>query len=158
MLDQITPVLLTFNDAPNVGRTLSHLRWAKDIVVVDSGSTDETIQIVKHFPNTRLFVRLFDNHANQWRCAVMETAIVTPWILRLDADYQLTSALLDEIRALDPKTSVSAYRISFDYAIFSAVIALPTQHDTPKARALHYPTEWTHRSMDDRRCYQCIEE
>ncbi len=119
MLDQITPVLLTLNEAPNIGRTLSHLTWAKDIVVVDSGSTDETVNIVKRFTNARLFARPFDNHANQWRYAVSETAIVTPWILRLDADYQLTPELFEELRKLDTKVPVNAYRIGFDYAIFA---------------------------------------
>ena len=58
-------------------------------------------------------------HANQWRYAVEETQIATDWILRLDADYQVSDALVAEIAALDPNAPVSAYRISFDYAIFS---------------------------------------
>ena len=37
-LDQITPVLLTYNEEQTISRTLSHLAWATDIVVVDSGS------------------------------------------------------------------------------------------------------------------------
>jgi glycosyltransferase involved in cell wall biosynthesis len=43
MLDQITPVLLAYNEEQNISRTLSHLAWAKDIVVVDSASTDGTL-------------------------------------------------------------------------------------------------------------------
>ena len=54
MLNEITPVLLTFNEAANIGRTLSCLTWAKDIVIVDSGSTDETISIVARFPQVRV--------------------------------------------------------------------------------------------------------
>ena len=119
MLDHITPVLLTYNEAPNIGRTLSHLMWAKDIVVVDSGSTDDTVDILKRFPNVRMFTRPFDTHGNQWCFAVTETAIASSWILRLDADYQVTPALLDELRELNPDGSVDAYRIGFDYAIFS---------------------------------------
>jgi hypothetical protein len=45
MLDHITPVLLTYNEEQNVGRTLSHLAWASDIVVVDGGSTDGTLAV-----------------------------------------------------------------------------------------------------------------
>jgi len=118
MLDQITPVLLTLNEAPNIERTLSALAWAKDIVLVDSGSADRTIEIVKRFPNVKLFTRQFDNHANQWRYAVTETAIGTPWILRLDADYQVSPELLAEMRALFADAPVNGYRVKFDYAVF----------------------------------------
>jgi glycosyltransferase involved in cell wall biosynthesis len=119
MLDHITPVLLTHNEEQNIGRTLSRLGWAKDIVVVDSGSTDGTLDILADWPNVRLFNRRFDTHAKQWRYAVEETQIATDWILRLDADYQLSDALVSELAQLDPDAPVSAYRIRFDYAIFS---------------------------------------
>ena len=117
MLADITPVILTFNEAPNIGRTLSRLAWARDIVVVDSGSSDDTLSILGSFAKVRLFSRAFDSHAGQWRYATLETGIATPWILRLDADYQLSDALIEELKALDPASPASAYRIAFDYAI-----------------------------------------
>ena len=55
MPDQIVPVLLTYNEEQNISRTLSHLAWAKDIVVVDSGSTDGIRAALAHFPNARMF-------------------------------------------------------------------------------------------------------
>jgi len=119
MLDHITPVLLTHNEEQNIGRTLSRLGWAKDIVVVDSGSTDETLAILAACPNVRVFNRPFDTHAKQWRYAVEETQIATDWILRLDADYQVSDELVSELSQLDPDAPVSAYRVRFDYAIFS---------------------------------------
>ena len=119
MLDHVTPVLLTHNEGQNIARTLSRLAWAKDIVVVDSDSTDGTLAVLADFPNVRVFKRSFDTHGNQWRYAVEETQIATDWILRLDADYQVSNSLVSEIAALDPHAPVSAYRISFDYAIFS---------------------------------------
>ena len=118
MLGEITPVLITFNEAVNIGRTLSRLGWAKDIVIVDSGSTDETISILKGFPQVRVFHRAFDTHGNQWRYATQETGIRTKWILRLDADYEVTQALIAELSALDADAPVTGYRIAFDYAIF----------------------------------------
>jgi glycosyltransferase involved in cell wall biosynthesis len=119
MLDHITPVLLTHNEEQNIGRTLSRLGWAKDIVVVDSGSTDGTLTILAACPNVRVFNRRFDTHAKQWRYAVEETQIATDWILRLDADYLVSDALVSELAQLDPDSPVNAYRIRFDYAIFS---------------------------------------
>jgi hypothetical protein len=56
---------------------------------------------------------------NQWRYATQETKIDTDWLLRLDADYQVSDALVAELARLDPNAAVSAYLIGFDYAIFS---------------------------------------
>jgi glycosyltransferase involved in cell wall biosynthesis len=119
MLDAITPILLTYNEADNIGRTLSRLSWAKDIVVVDSGSNDETLTIIAGFPKVRIFHRPFDTLGNQWRFAMEETQVATPWVFRLDADYLVSEALIEEISKLDPDRAECAYRIAFDYAVFS---------------------------------------
>jgi glycosyltransferase involved in cell wall biosynthesis len=119
MLSQITPIILTYNEAPNIARAMSRLTWAKDIVVVDSKSTDGTVAELARWPNVRVFSRIFDTHASQWNYAVTDTDVKTPWILRLDADYLLTNDLIDELRALHPESDTNAYAIAFDYAIFS---------------------------------------
>ena len=118
MLDMITPVILTWNEQPNIARTLARLDWARDIVVVDSGSDDGTLETLRANPRVRLFNRAFDSHARQWSFAVMETGIETDWILRLDADYQVTDELIAELRESTPSADTVAYRIAFDYAIF----------------------------------------
>lgn len=46
LFDQITPVILTYNEAPNIERALEQLRWARDIVVVDSFSNDATLESI----------------------------------------------------------------------------------------------------------------
>jgi glycosyltransferase involved in cell wall biosynthesis len=118
VLDSITPVLLTFNESPNIGRTLARLAWAADIVVVDSGSTDDTLTILKSHPRVRLFHRHFDTHHAQWRYAMQETGIRTPWALRLDADYQLSEAFIAEMSGLSSANAAVAYKAGFDYAVF----------------------------------------
>ena len=65
-LNQITPLILTYNEAPNIQRTLKNLTWAKQIVVIDSFSTDKTIEILKNFKQVSIFQRQFDSHASQW--------------------------------------------------------------------------------------------
>lgn len=62
MLDRITPLILTYNEAPNIGRTLERLSWAWHIVVLDSFSDDSTAEIVSGFPQTRIYRREFDTH------------------------------------------------------------------------------------------------
>src|SRR5215204_1989322 len=101
MLEQITPVILTRNEAPNIGRTLEQLCWAGDIVVVDSFSDDGTLEIVSGFPQVRVSQRMFDSHAEQWNFALRETGISSEWVLALDADYMLTPAFVEELKGLN---------------------------------------------------------
>lgn len=117
MLEQITPVILTFNEAPNIARTLEKLSWAREVVIVDSFSSDETLVIVSRFPNARLTQRRFDTHAQQWNHAIRETGITTPWVLALDADYVLTDALIKELSTLQPEKETNGYRARFIYCI-----------------------------------------
>src|SRR4030081_1172328 len=117
MLDSITPLILTYNEAPNIGRTLEQLRWARDIVVVDSFSDDETVEIANSFPRVRVFQRKFDNHGTQWNFALNETGIVTEWVLALDADYVLTPEFVDELKMLKPLAKTKGYQARFTYCI-----------------------------------------
>lgn len=117
MLAQITPVILTCNEASNIGRVLEKLTWASDIVVVDSLSTDSTISLVASTTTARIFRRPFDSHAMQWTYALTETGIKTEWVLALDADYILTDGLVTELAALNPGASVNAYFVRFDYCV-----------------------------------------
>jgi glycosyltransferase involved in cell wall biosynthesis len=117
MLDQITPILLTYNEAPNVARTLERLLWARDIVVVDSHSTDETLDILSSFPQVRVYQRDFDNFAAQWNFALENTGIATDWVLTLDADFVLTPELVTELDQLRPDLHVKGYRAPLVFGI-----------------------------------------
>lgn len=117
MLEQITPLILTYNEAPNIARVLSGLTWAREIVVVDSFSDDETVQIASSFPNVRVVQRGFDNHRNQWDYGLKETRITTPWVLALDADYVVTDEFVAELKTLQPNKETDGYRASFIYCI-----------------------------------------
>ena len=117
MLDQITSLILTYNEAPNIARVLRGLGWAQEIVVVDSFSDDETVQIANSFPNVRVVQRAFDNHRNQWEFGLKETGISTPWVLALDADYVVTEESIVELKALQPNSGTAGYRASFIYCI-----------------------------------------
>jgi glycosyltransferase involved in cell wall biosynthesis len=113
--EQITPLILTYNEAPNLRRTLERLTWAKEIVVVDSGSTDDTVAIARSFPNVRVLVRPFDTFAGQ--CNFGLEQIQTPWVLSLDADYVLSDELVAELKAWRPEGAVAGYRAAFRYCV-----------------------------------------
>lgn len=117
MLEQITPLILTYNETSNIGRTLDKLRWAKDIVIVDSYSTDETLEIIKKCPQARAFQRRFDAHADQWNFGLKETGIATDWVLALDADYMLSDQLVEELKGLVPTDDIHGYTAGFKYCI-----------------------------------------
>jgi hypothetical protein len=117
MLDSITPLVLTLDEMPNLERTFAPLAWARRIVVVDSGSTDGTREWLQRDSRVALFTRPFDAHARQWEYGLRETDIQSPWILALDADHVVTLGLLDELRALDPRSDVDGYEAPFRYLI-----------------------------------------
>jgi len=117
MLEQITPLILTFNEESNIARTLDQLSWAQDIVVVDSESTDATREILAHYPNVRVFTRRFISHADQWNFGLLQTGIKTEWVLALDADYVLTKEYVQELARLVPPGDIAGYRTKFTYCI-----------------------------------------
>jgi glycosyltransferase involved in cell wall biosynthesis len=116
LLHEITPMILTFNEEANIGRTLSKLIWAKRILIIDSGSTDRTLEIVRQFPQAIVIRREFDTAATQ--CNFGLSHVDTDWVLSLDADYVLSDDLVLEIASLRPDGSVRGFRARFVYQIF----------------------------------------
>ena len=117
MLDAITPIILTFDEEANIGRCLAGLTWAYSVLVVDSFSTDKTVEIARSFANVKLIQNRFVDPASQLNFALDSGEVKTPWILRMDADYLLAQPLRQEIDALDPPPTLGAYRIPFRYAV-----------------------------------------
>jgi len=116
MLEQVTPLILTYNEASNIERTLQQLTWAKRIVVVDSYSSDRTLDILEIYPQVQIFQREFDTHANQWNYGLQQ--VKTEWVLSLDADYLVTDELIAEIEALPKNSLVDGYFAKFKYCVF----------------------------------------
>jgi glycosyltransferase involved in cell wall biosynthesis len=114
-LAEITPLILTFDEGPNICRSIERLSWAADIVVVDSFSTDGTADLVSRFPQARLIQRRFDTFANQCNFGLQQ--ISTPWVLSLDADYVLPPQLLTELERLETTSEVAGYRCAFRYLV-----------------------------------------
>jgi glycosyltransferase involved in cell wall biosynthesis len=115
MLAEVTPLILTFNEQVNIERTLNRLAWARQIVVVDSGSTDGTLELLKAFPAVRVVYRPFDDHTSQWNFGLDQ--VTTSWVLSLDADYVLTQQLVEELRGMELSHSTVAYSAAFRYVL-----------------------------------------
>ena len=122
MLSSITPLVISYNEEANLDRTLRALLWAKRVVVLDSGSQDRSHQIATSFSNVEWKVRDFDNHAGQCNYALRNLVGNAPFVLSLDADYVVTSELIEEMASLDPAEHVSAYQVGFRYCINGAAL------------------------------------
>jgi glycosyltransferase involved in cell wall biosynthesis len=109
MMPKLSVTIVTYNEGQNIRRTLESVKWVDEIVVVDSGSTDDTVPIcegygVRVIQAGRIGVAKVKNLA-------IEKA-TGEWILSLDADEPIESALADEIRAIIVSpTSLDGYRI-----------------------------------------------
>jgi glycosyltransferase involved in cell wall biosynthesis len=115
LLDQITPLILTRDEDANIERTLSQLTWANEVVIIDSFSTDGTLEIARRFPNARIVQRQIDTIAGQTSYGLSQ--VQTPWVLLLDADYFVPSDLVEEMKQLDPPSGVRGYVGAFRYAV-----------------------------------------
>jgi glycosyltransferase involved in cell wall biosynthesis len=113
--DIVTPLLITFNEIQNIGRTLAKLDCARRIVVIDSGSTDGTLEILAKDSRIEVVHRPFDSFAEQ--CNFGLTHIRTDWVLSLDADYELSDAFVSELAGLAPNPEDTGYKAAFVYRI-----------------------------------------
>jgi glycosyltransferase involved in cell wall biosynthesis len=148
-LENVDVLVLTYNEAPNIGRTLAALSRFPEVVVLDSGSSDGTAEIVGGFPNARLSTRRFDGHASQWTYGLTGSGLRRPWVLALDADYLVSPTLVDEISRLEPPAMVAGYRSSFRYCIngrpLSGTLYPPVVVLYRRAKASYVQSGHTHR-------------
>lgn len=92
----ISATIITLNEGDKIGSAIKSLKGlADEIIVVDSGSIDKTVEIAEKL-GAKVFFRKFDNFANQKNWAVSKTK--GDWILALDADEEIPPALAEEIK------------------------------------------------------------
>lgn len=90
-------IILTYNEEVNLENCLKNIfGWADEIFIVDSYSTDKTLEIAKKY-GAKIFQHPFENQAVQFNWALDNLKVKNEWILRLDADEYLTPELKGEI-------------------------------------------------------------
>lgn len=102
----ISATIITKNEAANIADCLKTLMWSDEIVVLDSGSTDDTVEIAKTFTD-KVYVETWRGQGDQKNRAV-ELA-TGPWIFSVDADERCTPQLAAEIREVTANDNHSAY-------------------------------------------------
>jgi glycosyltransferase involved in cell wall biosynthesis len=97
MRKTLSVAMIAMNEEANLPRTLETVRWADEIVIVDSGSKDRTLEIAQSF-GAKTSYHDFGGHGEQKNVAI--DLCTSEWVLLLDADEVLTQELQQEIRDL----------------------------------------------------------
>lgn len=121
---RLSVVIITFNEGENIRLCLHSVKdIADEIVIVDSGSTDNTIEIARKY-GAKIYRREFDNYANQKNFALSKAT--GDWIFSIDADEEVTPDLASEIQSVTSNQSSiishSAYLIPRRNIIFGKEI------------------------------------
>jgi len=108
-MPDLSVIIITKNEADNIRGALESIQWANDIIVVDSGSTDDTLQIARQFTD-RVISHEWEGFGAQKNYA--NSLAVHDWVLSIDADERLSTALTEEIRSLlEHEPASRGYRI-----------------------------------------------
>jgi glycosyltransferase involved in cell wall biosynthesis len=123
MINQLTPVapisavVVTFNEEINIEDCLkSIVGWCQAIFVVDSGSTDNTIELCHRYTDL-IYTHPFIDSASQWEWALQNLPLKTEWVLPMDADCRITPLLREQLVAatINPKIGVDGYYTRHQY-------------------------------------------
>ena len=93
-MQKLSVIITTFNEASNIEACLESVKWADEIIIVDSYSTDETVSISQQY-TSKIFQRKYLGPADQKNWAIPQAT--HQWILILDADERVSLSLKDEI-------------------------------------------------------------
>ena len=108
----ISVVVLTFNEAANLPRCLASVRFSDDVLVLDSGSSDDTCAVAREL-GARVLTRPFDSFGRQRNFAMDSGELRHPWVLHLDADEVVTPELREALLSIAAANNSDpvAYRI-----------------------------------------------
>ena len=106
----LTIIIPTFNEEDHIPTLLKQVAWADEVLVVDSFSTDRTVEIAQAL-GASILQRKYDGPAQQKNWAIPQAK--HPWVLILDADERLTPALTKEIKTFleNPSLEYAGYWI-----------------------------------------------
>ena len=109
-MQKISALLITYNEEKNIKRFLEDADYADEIIIVDSFSTDRTLEIASSFPKVKIFQREFTNFSDQKNFAIHQAS--NEWITFFDADEHIPTKLKEEIlKTIESNTSADAYYV-----------------------------------------------
>jgi glycosyltransferase involved in cell wall biosynthesis len=124
----LSVIIITKNEAHNIEDCLKSVAWADEIVVFDSGSTDNTVDICRRYTD-KVFITDWPGYGAQKQRAL--EAATGEWVLSIDADERVMPQLKAEILSQIPHTSYDAFEITFSSEYCQKVIRFGDWwHDT----------------------------
>jgi len=108
-MEKISVAIITKNEERNIRDCLESVRWADEVVVVDNGSTDDTVKICREY-RAQVYQEEWKGYSGQKNSAIEKTAHL--WVLSLDADERVTPELRDEIGRTLEAPEKSGYLIA----------------------------------------------
>ena len=94
----ISIIVLTFNEEANIAPCLDTIvDWAGEVFIVDSGSTDRTLNIISQY-GTQVVHHLFENYSRQRNWAQASLPLTHQWVFHIDADERVSPQLISELR------------------------------------------------------------
>ena len=108
----ITAIVLTLNEENNIKSCLRNLNWVDRIVLVDSGSTDKTIEYATGF-GCDIYYNSWIGFANQRNWALNNTGIKTDWVIFIEADEEVTAEMCEEIGRTLKEAKCNAYYVCY---------------------------------------------
>lgn len=134
-MQKVSVTIITFNEVDKIRRCLESVRWADEIVVVDSHSTDDTVEICKQFTD-RLFIRDWPGYIEQKNYAIEQAT--HDWIFAIDADEQVSPELQEEIQRLkNGEFHIAGYKMPRRVYYFNRWIRHGTWYPDYKIRLFH---------------------
>jgi len=94
--NKLTALIITLNEEKNIRDLMHNLDFADEIIVVDSFSTDKTLEILKEFSNVNVYQHVFNNFSEQRNIAI--DYATNEWVLFIDADERISDDLKQEIQ------------------------------------------------------------
>ncbi len=133
----VSCMVFTLDEEVNLPHCLASLDWCDDVIVIDSGSGDRTLEIAR-VGGARVFVHGFDGFGSQRNWALDNAAPKHPWVLILDADERVTPELVAEMTALiGARPELGAARVARRFMLWGKWLRYSSQYPVWVVRLVH---------------------
>jgi glycosyltransferase involved in cell wall biosynthesis len=107
----ITGIVITKNEELNIKECLESIKWLDEIIIIDSYSEDNTLNIAKNYTD-KIYSTEIENIPEKRKFSLTQSSISNKWVLFLDADERITSELENEIKSLNEDAGINGYYIN----------------------------------------------